>query len=263
MIRGECFPALADHVLIHYDRLYCNPNDIRDGDIVYCDTHHILQFKNILNRLEDLTIITHNSDAYLYDTDIPDDDQGIDVDELVCYSRWFGQNSYTEKVIPIPIGFENKRWEKVFGPKSQWLSDVKNRSIDPESLVYLNCNISTRPKDRGECYRYADGSEIVDVDRSKLDYIEYLTQIKRHKYTLCPRGHGLDCHRTWEVLMMGRVPILIREGQMERLYKGLPVLFIDGWENLNNIDLNIMFDTLTGSGVDDNYTSIDFWMQGL
>ena len=104
LIRGEFFPSVSDKVILHYDHLMCNPNHIEDGHIVYCDTHYILKYKDILNTKNNLTIITHNSDHCLYDgpTSNPN---GINVDELTCYSRWFGQNSYSKKVSPIPIGY--------------------------------------------------------------------------------------------------------------------------------------------------------------
>ena len=52
---------------------------------------------------------------------------------------------------------------------------------------------------------------------------------------VCPRGNGIDCHRVWEVLYLGRVPIVKRERAM-RYFEELPILFIDDWNHLRNID---------------------------
>ena len=49
LIRGEYFPSLASKVLMHYSKEYSDPETIKDGDIVYCDTHDILSYKNVLN----------------------------------------------------------------------------------------------------------------------------------------------------------------------------------------------------------------------
>jgi len=181
IIRGEYFPSLADKVLVHYDVLYCDPNTINDGDIVYCDTHHILAFKDILNQRKNLTIITHNSDHCVCEGS-PLNDNMVSVDEFVCYNKWYGQNSYclNPDILPIPIGFENTRWESSFGPKTQWLNQVLEEEINPNSLIYLNCNSNTNIRERSECYEFAQNSNFINVDFPNLTYVEYLRRIKQH-----------------------------------------------------------------------------------
>lgn len=256
IVRGEFFPKICDKILYYYDNLHCNPNTINDGDSVYCDTHYILKYKDILNTKKDLTIVTHNSDHCLYDgqTDNPN---GINVDELICYSRWFGQNSYSKKVIPIPIGFENTRWESSFGPKTQWLESSINLSNDPKFSVYLNCNKNTNIIERQKCYDEASKMEIVSIDQPNLTYLKYLNRITEHMFVFSPRGNGLDCHRTWEVLMMRRVPILKREGQLEKLYKNIPVLFVDNWTDIHNMDLKKVFKSFSFDNQE--YLEFEFW----
>jgi len=258
IVRGQYFPSLADKVLIHYDLLYCDPNTISDGDTVYCDTHQILKFKNILNQRKNLTIITHNSDHCICDG-ISKCENMISVDEFVCYNKWYGQNSYSlnPNVFPIPIGFENLRWESSFGPKTEWLGEVSDEDIEPNSLVYLNCNINTNIKEREECYNFAKNCDFVTVDLPNLTYLEYLRKIKNHKFVLSPRGNGLDCHRTWEILMMKRVPIIKREGNLEQLYNGIPVLFVDQWKDLNKLNLETLYTEF--SFENQNYLYTDFW----
>ena len=41
--------------------------------------------------------------------------------------------------------------------------------------------------------------------------------------------------------MLGRIPILKREGQLERLYKDMPVLFVDEWDDLLEVDLECFY----------------------
>ena len=260
LVRGEFFPSVSDKVILHYDQLQCNPNNIEDGSLIYCDTHYILRYKDILNTKKDLTIITHNSDHCLYDgpTDNPN---GINVDELNCYSRWFGQNSYSKKVIPIPIGFENTRWESSFGPKTQWLNNARDNDIVPKSLVYFNCNTGTNVEDRKECLNKVSGMSFVNIDQPNLTYPQYLDRIKEHMFVLSPRGNGLDCHRTWEVLMMRRVPILKREGQLEQLYENLPVLFVDDWSDIDSIDLEKVFKEFAFENQE--YLYFDFWKKKI
>lgn len=256
LIRGESFPLICDKVLVYYDSLYCDPFSIEDGDIVYCDTHHILKFKEILNKRKNLTIVTHNSDHCLYDGRT-NDQNGVNVNLFECYSRWFGQNSYSSNVIPLPIGFENKRWEMVFGPKTEMLNKISQENIEPSSFVYFNCNKNTNLNERQNCYLFSEKSNLVNVDDPNLTYDEYLRQIKRHKFVFSPRGNGLDCHRTWEVLFMKRVPILKREGSLEKLYENLPVLFVENWDDINNMDLENVYSQFNFDHQE--YLKFDYW----
>lgn len=262
LVRGEFFPSLSNKILYYYGKLFCNPNNIEDGDVIYCDTHSILNHKDILNKKKDLIIITHNSDHYICDG-IPWSENGISVDELTCYKKWYGQNSYSQKenVIPIPIGFENTRWELSLGPKTEWLNAARTSSISPKSLVYFNCNTGTNIKDRKECLDKVSNISCVNIDQPNLTYSQYLDRIKEHMFVLSPRGNGLDCHRTWEVLMMRRVPILKKEGQLEHLYKNLPVLFVDDWNDIDSIDLEKIFKEFTFDNQE--YLYFDFWKKKI
>jgi hypothetical protein len=259
LVRGEHFPSSAHKILVYYDKLHCDPNSINDGDIVYCDTHQINQFKNFLKQKRNLTIITHNSDGYVCDGS-PWKKDGVNTNDFDgCYTKWYAQNSYSLKdnVIPIPIGFENTKWEKVFGPKTLQLNEIILEDIQPDKVVYFNCNILTNTKERSYCLDVCKNLGFVDICQNRLAYKEYLRDIKCHKFTISPEGNGLDCHRTWETLAMGRIPILINKGSFKRLYKDLPVLFIQNWEDIGKIDLDCEFDKLRTTKTD--FLNMDYW----
>ena len=43
---------------------------------------------------------------------------------------------------------------------------------------------------------------------------------------------GYDCHRNWDTLLAGAIPIMERGFGLERTYAYLPVFWIDSFENL-------------------------------
>ncbi len=43
-----------------------------------------------------------------------------------------------------------------------------------------------------------------------------------------PVGNGRDCHRTWELLFFGVVPI-VRTSTLDALYDNLPVIIVSEW----------------------------------
>lgn len=47
-------------------------------------------------------------------------------------------------------------------------------------------------------------------------------------FVLSPHGNGLDCHRTWEALVLGCIPI-VKTSRLDPLYAGLPVLIVQSW----------------------------------
>jgi hypothetical protein len=67
-------------------------------------------------------------------------------------------------------------------------------------------------------------SEHVDRRESWLRHGEYL-------FVLSPAGNGLDCHRTWEALILGNIPIL-QHSPIDALYADLPVAFVDSWDEI-------------------------------
>ena len=59
---------------------------------------------------------------------------------------------------------------------------------------------------------------------------------KKYKFILSPPGAGFDCHRTWEALYLGAIPI-VKTSSLDPLYKDLPVVIelVDTEENLSKL----------------------------
>ena len=55
--------------------------------------------------------------------------------------------------------------------------------------------------------------------------------IKKFTFVLSPFGNGMDCHRTWEALSLGSIPIIKGNG-FSKMFEDLPVLVVDNWEQI-------------------------------
>lgn len=69
--------------------------------------------------------------------------------------------------------------------------------------------------------------------------LEFWKECGRHCFVVCPPGNGPDTHRAWEVLMLGKVPI-IQDLRINQVYDELPVWVIKDWAEfarLTPIDL--------------------------
>ena len=62
----------------------------------------------------------------------------------------------------------------------------------------------------------------------------YLADMGSHKFVASPEGNGADCHRTWEALMLGCIPIVKRTYMGRDLYGGLPVLYVTDWSEITS-----------------------------
>ena len=61
--------------------------------------------------------------------------------------------------------------------------------------------------------------------------IELWREKTRYAFVVSPHGNGLDCHRTWESLVLGNIPI-VKRSSIDPLYEGLPVVIVDDWREI-------------------------------
>jgi hypothetical protein len=65
---------------------------------------------------------------------------------------------------------------------------------------------------------------------------QYLRRLRDVKFVASPPGRGIDCHRTWEALIMGCVPIVLNKSIVD-VYKGGPVMVVNSWEEVTEQSL--------------------------
>jgi hypothetical protein len=54
---------------------------------------------------------------------------------------------------------------------------------------------------------------------------EYFDSLPSYKFVISPEGNGVDCHRHYEALMAGCVPIVEDHPGIREKYKGCPILY--------------------------------------
>lgn len=259
LVRGENFLKIADHVLMYYDVHYYRGN-LKDGDIVYCDTSSLYRFRDLLMARKDLTIITHNCIGSV--TDEPAVTfRGVTgastKDFEGCYSKWFAKNCYSSKenVMPIPLGFGNVRWD-TDGMNKATFNMMPN--IVPSKDIYLNCKIDTNPEKRQECWDQCSKMNNATLSGPNLRFDKFMTTMADYKFIASPDGAGVDCHRTWEALFLNRIPIIKNKYPLKRLYDNMPVLFVNEWSDLVDMDLDKIYKKMSGT-MDKKYLTQEYW----
>jgi hypothetical protein len=175
-----------------------------------------------------------------------------------------------EKIHPFPYGLQRQLGEN--DNRVKIMLEELEVIQEPTKLLYINCgierNIERQPLVDFEGLPWV--TTRFDKDSKYFPYSKYrdfLTELRDHKFMICPQGHGMDCHRNWESLYLRRVPVMKRHPYFERLMKGFPVLFVNEWSDiteellkdndqlyreaqrmsLKKLDLNIIFKTIVQS----------------
>jgi hypothetical protein len=258
-ISGDTFRAHADHVFDETTTTFY-PKKVRAGDVVFVKTdweHLKIFFRRYHPQIVNpYVLLTHNSDHsapgpfsnYLEDPKL---------------LGWFAQNvegNPHPKLHPIPIGIANKRWghgePHIF---SSLLALEKNH--DRPYLCYLNFQPSTYPKERPYVWNlFAKQSWCVVSEPKAL--ASYLQDLSRSKFVLSPRGNGLDCHRTWEALLMGAIPI-VRTSSLDPLFSDLPVLIVKNWEIISPSYLNEQYELIRQKNYNMEKIFIQYWIEQI
>ena len=73
---------------------------------------------------------------------------------------------------------------------------------------------------------------------------KYYRNLPKYKFVISPEGNGIDCHRHYEALMSGCIPILEDNPLTKKKYKNYPVLFTTDYSELNEDYLNAEYDKM-------------------
>lgn len=205
--------------------------------------------------------------------DTPIDDQ-IKIPENVLGIHAVNAGFFGDKIHPFPYGVQRpiNRTDGPIDNRIEVLKEEIDKPQEPTRLLYINCGIG-RNKDRipllsfdgvpWATTRFNEDSMYFPYDK----YRDFLTEMRDHKFMVCPEGHGMDCHRNWELLYMRRVPIMKKSPYFACLMQGFPVLYVEQWSditlklleesdhlydeaqalNLNKLDLNLIFNHIKSS----------------
>lgn len=238
-ISGDGFRCLAQHV--HDESSNVEPEKVQLGDLVFLNPDFIVDyFKNIHPRIQNKYIlITHNSDLGIQENHLQYIDEKI--------AHWFAKNVLAghEKITPIPIGLTNNFLNK----------------IGKTSDMSLVRKIITNEKTAGISYGFslASGSERIQlleilkkhtlaVNVSEKTQGAYFKKMSTYSFVASPEGNGADCHRTWEALYLGCLPIVKKNYFIDHFKNmGIPMLTIDTWneiEKLDDVMLNNIYNEL-------------------
>jgi hypothetical protein len=211
-------------------------------------------FKSSLSRAVNLVtdpararLIIHNGDSVPSEV-LLGELKGL-VEEVYCVNVLDGDHG----VFPIPIGLENVSLGKN-GRLNYYLDALEKPSSveDRPRPVLSSFHVSTQPEIRGRV------AEILSQSRHGHEVnfrksLEYRLEVQRSQFVISPPGNGPDCHRTWEALYLGAVPVVLEGYLAKSLVRDLPVLEVSSYEDFcsySNAELREIYLDLRSKGIE-------------
>lgn len=259
-VRGSAFRALAKHTYDEFGKMESGES-VQQGDIVFVKTELLDAFVEKIHPTisSAYILITHNSDN-------PSPGQFEYLLEDPKIAHWFGQNqSMTHpKFTGIPIGIANEidSWGRpLLHGRSEYLELVAEKicGMDKTRLLYLYFDPYTNREVRLPVRSYFLQQDFCKWARRR-PYLAYLSYMADHKFAVSPPGNGLDCHRTWEALYLGVIPI-VQRSSMDETLKGLPVLFVDDWSEVNKEMLQAASSGMSLERYSREKLDMEFWKE--
>lgn len=197
-----------------------NSIELLENDIVFLNLDYFELFVNYL-----ITNVPKNK--FILVTQNSDRDFNNDMFQYI--------DNFTTKIFAINCTFSNPKVSKIplgFNDQSTEILDQEDFTfVEKSNLIYMNFKLHHH-SDRLICFNHFINFDWVDVENGILSLKDFYDKLKTYKYCISPRGTGIDTHRIYECLLYGVIPV-VTKSPLDDLYKDLPILLVDRWEDVN------------------------------
>jgi len=202
---------------------------LRGRRSIFVYTHLMQSFVDrVLPRLDHrFVLITHNSDHGVGTQFLP----LLEDPRLI---HWFAQNALIRhpKLTPLPIGVANAQWPH--GNLATLAAATSRSRGAPRDVLYLNFDVRTNPGVRVPLMQRLERLPLA-WRAPPRPFAEYLENMAECRWVISPPGNGVDCHRTWEALYLGTIPIVARTPSGGALHDRLPVIQLEDLSALDRV----------------------------
>lgn len=228
---------------------------VKDGDLVWMRLIALPQFLNeALPRIRGRFALLTGDEDWSIPGSFSGADELLASDKLV---HWFTQNpdrgATHPKLHALPIGLDfhtisnGPRWghDQATPAAQEAELEALRRDMPPtaerQPLAHADFHFNKRKDhtwgdDRDSVQQQLQANPAVRFQRQKVKRIELWREKTRYAFVVSPHGNGLDCHRTWESLVLGNI-VIVKRSSLDPLYEGLPVVIVDDWREISPANL--------------------------
>jgi len=186
--------------------------------------------------------------------------------------RWYAQNKDMQhpKIQSLPIGINiHNLWSNPL----EWgggfilpaMQELQLKTIAEKALpfthrtpkIFCNWHFSIDRADRKQCLDQI-GHALCCFQDKPLPMAQTWELQSQFQYVLSPHGAGLDCHRTWEALILGCIPI-VKSSSIDDLFTDLPVVIVKDWHEINSDFFKRAASQLDGKKLNFKKLYMQFW----
>lgn len=230
-----------------------NYHRMTDGrDVVFATQFGIHEVIERRKNMPPYVLVSHGWDVL-----IDEKYAGLITDNIVA---WYATNVAInhDKVHPIPLGLADRKW-----PHGEYENLINHKNHPKPKWVHACFAVETNPRQRRPAAEWAKKQWYVtaqsyDSRFNAIPHDEYCRCVADHKFVMSPPGNGVDCHRTWEALYMGRRPICLRSPVMEKLAEIAPILLVDSWDE---ITIDWLWQNIEEPDYDKSVLTVDYWRE--
>lgn len=269
----SCKYKITHHYYNYGHIEYEDWDNMMDSDIVYVPTENMNIY--LLYKLpKRAVIVCGDSDITFPNKCFPYEDfyRFINHDKII---HIFIQNNTIvhPKVTHMPIGLDyhtlavtnTHEWGQMMSPVNQEAL-IKNIPRSPfwerEILCYSNYHFAIRGEfvnDRIDAFNNVP-KELVYYEPTKVNRLISHTNMSNYAFVISPMGNGMDCHRTWEALCLGCIPI-VKSSELNPVYGKLPVLIVEKWQDVTIELLNKTIAEYKTRVFDYERLTLSYWTQ--
>lgn len=247
--------------------------------VIYITTATVPDFaRSILPRLIGRFVLVTGDSDWAVPNDCMDDARTIlQHRKLVA---WFSQNCVGghPKLHQIPIGLDYHTltgeyrygWgdllssvdqEKMLTRIADSAPKLSDRLIRCYSNFHLNTYSGNPPPERKEAINEIS-PDAIDYQQGMLKREDTWNQMAKYAFIPSPKGGGYDCHRTWEALALGCIPIL-KTSPLDPMFEGLPVWIVQNWSEITQASMQKKVEEYTTTPLDYSKLYLRYWIKKI
>lgn len=253
-----------DSYMLRSTNCSCNEEDIiniikKNNDYMW------IRNSNNRHKIKDLDYLANNLDKLTKnkiliigdgDDDVPRSYSNETINKILnckkinnIYIQNYDHSIEHPKLKHYPIGLDlhtpkfllNFNYEQ----KIKYYIDVRKSDTDYIlNKVFCDTHLSESHPDRKIMFKKLKKNRFIDFLDEKLNFMEIIKRYRNYRFVLSPRGNGLDCHRTWELFLLGCI-VITETSPLDQMWKEnkLPVIILNDYNELNisNLHLRLEF----------------------